>query len=98
MLKHKSKQKNKKRKATFSISLSDAKEVYLVGSFNNWNTKKHPMHQNKNGVWEKSVIIPPGVYEYKFLIDGKWENDPQNCLSCLNCFGTENSVFDFTRR
>ena len=93
----KSSQKTKKRKATFSIQLPDAQEVYLAGSFNNWNPKKHPMHQKDNGTWEKTVMMPPGIYEYKFLVDGHWEKDPQNCLTCLNCFGTKNSVFDFTR-
>ena len=38
----KSSRGTKKKKATFSINLSDAKEVYLVGTFNNWNPKKHP--------------------------------------------------------
>jgi 1,4-alpha-glucan branching enzyme len=97
MLKRKSRQKSKNRKATFSITLSDANEVYLTGSFNNWNPRKHPMHQKENGTWDKTVMIPPGIYEYKFLVDGQWKIDPQNCLICLNCFGTKNSVFDFTR-
>jgi len=97
MSKLKSSQGIKKRKATFSIQLPDAQKVYLAGTFNNWNPKKHPMHQKENGTWEKTVIIPPGIYEYKFLVDGRWEKDTQNCLTCLNCFGTKNSVLDFTR-
>lgn len=97
MLKRNSKQWTKKRKATFSIYSADAKEVYLIGSFNDWSPKKHPMNQNSLGVWKKTVIIPPGIYEYKFLIDGQWTIDPQNGLTCMNCFGTKNSVLDFTR-
>lgn len=96
MQKFRTKQKIIKRKATFSIHLADAKEVYLVGTFNHWNPKKHPMHQKKNGIWEKAVIIPPGMYEYKFLVDGQWKEDPQNSLKCLNSFGTRNSVLDFS--
>lgn len=98
MQKLRSKQAIEKRKATFSINSAGAKEVYLTGSFNNWNPKKHPMYQNDMGVWNKTVIIPPGIYEYKFLVDGRWETDPQNGLTCVNCFGTKNSVFDFTRK
>ena len=93
----KSNKGTKKQRATFSINLSDAKEVYLVGSFNNWNQKKHPMHKKENAIWEKTVMIPPGVYEYKFLVDGQWKEDPKSCLTCENCFGTKNSIFDFTR-
>jgi len=96
MAKIKSKQKIKKRKITFSMNSSDAEEVILMGDFNNWNPKKHPMQKDRNGMWVKTVIIPPGKYEYKFLVDRQWEEDPQNDQTCLNCFGTYNSVFNLT--
>ena len=90
------KQNIKRRRVTFSFESSDAKEVILMGDFNNWNAKKHPMKSDENGLWNKSVVIPPGRYEYKFLVDRQWEEDPQNDQACLNCFGTYNSVFNFT--
>ena len=96
MTKVKSKQKIKRRKVTFSLDLSGAKEVVLMGDFNNWNPKKHPMKTDENGLWNKSVVIPPGRYEYKFLVDKQWEEDPQNDQTCLNCFGTYNNVFSMT--
>jgi len=96
MTKVKSKQKINRRRVTFSFESSDAKEVILMGDFNNWNEKKHPMKSDENGLWNQSVVIPPGNYEYKFLVDGQWEEDPQNDQACLNCFGTYNSVFNLT--
>ena len=96
MEKIKSKQKIKRRKVTFSFESSDAKEVILMGDFNNWSKKKHPMKSNNNGMWNKSVMIPPGRYEYKFLVDRQWKEDPQNDQTCLNCFGTYNNVFHLT--
>ena len=96
MAKIKSKQKIKRRRVTFSFETSDAKEVILMGDFNNWNAKKHPMKRNGNGMWNKSVVIPPGRYEYKFLVDRQWEEDPQNDQTCLNYFGTYNNVFNLT--
>ena len=69
-----------------------AKEVILMGDFNQWNVKTHPMKLNQEGVWEKIIILGPGRYEYKFLQDGQWQVDPKNKKSCYNCFGTENSV------
>ena len=98
MQKLKSRAASKKVKATFSIHIADAKEVYIAGTFNNWNPKKHLMHQIANGIWEKTVTVPPGIYEYKFLVDGQWKEDPKNELICLNCFGTRNSVIDLSRR
>jgi len=96
MAKIKPKQKIKRRRVTFLFESSDAKEVILVGNFNNWNARKHPMKSNENGMWNKSVVIPPGRYEYKFLVDIQWEEDPQSDQTCLNCFGTYNNVFNLT--
>ena len=90
------KQNIKRRRVTFSFESSDAKEVILMGDFNNWNANKHPMKSNGNGMWNKSVMIPPGRYEYKFLVDRQWEEDPQNDQTRLNCFGTYNNVFNLT--
>jgi len=92
----KSKKKIKRKKVTFSIDLSDANEVILMGDFNNWNPKKHRMKQDRNGVWNKDVILPPGSYEYKFLVDGRWKEDPQNHQTCLNCFGSYNNILNLT--
>ena len=96
MAKIKSKQKIKKRRVTFSLNSSNAEEVILMGDFNHWNRKKHPMKKDQNGLWVKTVIIPPGTYEYKFLVDGQWKEDPQNDRTCPNDFGTYNNVLILT--
>jgi 1,4-alpha-glucan branching enzyme len=98
MAKVKPKKKIKRRKITFSFESSDSKEVILMGDFNNWNPKKHPMKKNENGKWTKAVIHPPWRYEYKFLVDGQWIQDPQNDRICPNKFGTYNNVFNLTKR
>jgi 1,4-alpha-glucan branching enzyme len=92
----KSKNKNKRRKVTFSLDLSGAKEVILMGDFNNWSPKKHLMRQDGNGVWNKAVLLPPGSYQYKFLVDGQWKEDPKNDQACLNCFGSYNNILNLT--
>ena len=92
----KSKKKNKRRKVTVSVDLSGANEVILMGDFNNWNPKKHLMKQDRDGVWNKAVILPPGDYQYKFLVDGQWKEDPQNDQICLNCFGSYNNILNLT--
>jgi 1,4-alpha-glucan branching enzyme len=87
----KSEQKSKRRKVTFSLTSSDAKEVILMGDFNQWNPKVHPMKKNKNGTWEKVTYLFPGTYEYRFMVDGQWENDPNNNQTRTNRFGTKNN-------
>ena len=88
----KSEVKPKRRKVTFSLTSSDANEVILMGDFNQWNPKVHPMKKNKNGVWEKMTFLPPGTYEYRFMVDGQWKNDPNNNQTRTNRFGTINNV------
>jgi 1,4-alpha-glucan branching enzyme len=92
----KSGQKNKKKKVTFSIEAREAKKVVLTGDFNSWDPKKHPMKNDGNGIWKKTVMLPSSQYEYKFLIDGDWKEDPCNDKTCPNCFGTHNSVLNLS--
>ena len=89
-----SKQIFKRRRITFSFEATAANEVILMGDFNNWNPKKHPMKNDGSGTWNKTVVISPGKYEYKFFVDGEWKKDPQNSQTCPNCFGTQNSVLN----
>lgn len=80
-----------RRKISFQLSIPDAREVILMGDFNQWDPTKHPMKRNNSGIWQKNVSLVPGTYEYKFRVDGEWENDPENPLVCPNCYGTRNS-------
>ena len=96
MSKVRSKQKIKRKRWTFSLNAAEAKEVVLMGDFNNWSPEKHPMQRDENGMWNKAVMLSPGNYEYKFLVDGQWREDPRNDHLCPNCFGTYNSVIKLT--
>jgi len=91
-----SKEKSKKRRITFSLSADKAARVALTGDFNKWSETAHPMKKNKKGIWEKILILDIGRYEYKFLVDGHWQSDPQNGHVCRNCFGTINNVLMVT--
>jgi 1,4-alpha-glucan branching enzyme len=94
----KPKQRIKRRKVTFSFESAGANEVILMGDFNCWTRKTHPMKSDENGVLEKSVFIPPGQYEYKFLVDGQWMEDPVHDQRCPNRFGTFNSVLNLAEK
>jgi len=92
MAKSKSSRKIKRQKVTFSLEAVDAEAVALMGDFNDWNPKKHPMQRYENGVWYKNLLLLPGKYEYKFMVDGRWQEDPQNEQICANRYGTYNNV------
>jgi len=84
--------KSNKRRITFSLTEDNAVQVALAGDFNNWNQTSHLMKKNKKGIWEKTVLLDSGRYEYKFLVDGQWRSDPQNEQVCRNSFGSLNNV------
>ncbi|MDH3393137.1 MAG: isoamylase early set domain-containing protein [Desulfobulbaceae bacterium] len=78
----------------FSLIAPEAKEVFLVGEFNDWNGDGFKMRRYKNGVFKKKTKLQPGKYEYRFVVDGEWWNDPNNPNRRANSFGSENSVMD----
>ena len=84
--------KTQKRRITFKLEASEAKEAILVGDFNSWDEKKHRMKRDDKGRWTKIVTLAPGKYEYKFLVDGQWQNDPSNDQLVNNSLGTLNNI------
>ncbi|MDA3895829.1 MAG: glycogen-binding domain-containing protein [Desulfobacteraceae bacterium] len=87
-----SKQTPKRRRIKFTFNAKEAAFVCLSGDFNNWSEKRHVMDEAGPGTWTKTLLLPLGVYEYKFKVDEQWVNDPQNEQLKLNCFGTENNL------
>ena len=83
---------NAPKKIKFTITAPEAQNVFLVGNFNNWSLDSHPLKKNIKGEWGVGIDLTPGRYEYRFLVDGEWQNDP-NCATCTpNSFGSENCV------
>jgi hypothetical protein len=72
-----------------------AKEVILAGSFNGWDEHTTLMQKTMDG-WELKADLPPGRYEYKFIVDGQWMHDPLNRENVRNEHGTLNSVLNIT--
>lgn len=69
-----------------------ARTVYIAGSFNGWSTMASPMHKTERG-WEVSIKLLPGKYLYKYIIDGRWYEDPYNRNKEHNEYGEYNSIF-----
>jgi hypothetical protein len=62
---------------------TSARSVVLAGSFNGWKTYELFMQKTATG-WELPYTLGPGNYEYRFLVEGKWINDPVNPLFINN--------------
>jgi 1,4-alpha-glucan branching enzyme len=77
----------------FAIEKPEAKEVYLCGDFNQWSPVNARMFlRSGNHRWEKRLTLPPGRYEYKFLVDGEWMHDATARETAPNVHGSLNSV------
>ena len=94
MSKKKQEKKIQRRRITFKLEASEATEAVLVGDFNSWDVKKHIMKRDNKGRWSKIVTLAPGRYEYKFLVDGEWQNDHSNDQVVPNSFGTLNNFLN----
>jgi 1,4-alpha-glucan branching enzyme len=83
----------KGRKVSFQVASEPGSEVFVAGSFNNWDPKQHSLRDNPDsGRYKTTVVLPPGRHEYKFIINGRWCADP-NCPDWApNDHGSLNSV------
>jgi 1,4-alpha-glucan branching enzyme len=83
-----------KKKVGFRFQLisPEAKAVYLAGDFNEWDIKATPMEKDSSGCWQAEVDLAPGVYEYRYYVDGAWQDDPEAPSSVPNPFGSRNCV------
>ena len=52
------------------------KEVALVGSFNGWSAPLPLGRSAASGDWVRSIALPPGPVQFKFVVDGKWAVSP----------------------
>lgn len=78
----------------FSLYSTKVKKVNIAGSFNNWSMTVDPLYDREgSGMWTIVLPLPPGKYEYKFIIDGEeWLPDPANPTTTDDGFGGYNSV------
>ena len=62
--------------AAFFCQAPRAKQVSLVGDFNDWDANATPMVRQPDGRWMVSLELSHGYHEYLFLVDGKPVLDP----------------------
>ena len=85
-------QKQPKQKVTFSFTAPKANTVLVAGDFTGWQEAPLILKKDKSGTWKNTVSLPPGRYEYRLLVDGQWQDDPQCPNRQPNQFGGENCV------
>ncbi|MBI3872434.1 MAG: hypothetical protein HY304_05095 [candidate division Zixibacteria bacterium] len=79
-----------RKSATFTLLAASAAKVAIAGTFTNWEPQ--PLTKGPDGLWRISLQLAPGAHQYKFLVDTKWQEDPNNPRKTPNEHGGYNST------
>ena len=88
------------RKVNFKVDMNNYtanfNNVYVSGSFNNWSGNANPLTDaDFDGIWEGSISVPNGSYEYKITLDN-WAAE-EKFLGTEECTRTD-PTGQFTNR
>lgn len=69
-----------------------ARRIQVAGDFNDWVPDSGIETRSLDGVTQKVLHVRPGAYEYRLIIDGVWQHDPDNPDLIPNAMGGNNSL------
>ena len=73
-----------------------AGEVRIAGDFNGWipdrGVDSRVQEEGRERVWTKVLHLPPGTYQYRYVVDGEWREDPENPRFVAGPIGGRNSL------
>ena len=85
----------KEKEVAFIIEAPEDASVQIAGDFNSWTPESlHLTHSHGRPVWQKAFRLSPGLYQYKYLVGGRWVSDPGNKKRADDFFGGKNSVIN----
>jgi len=85
--------RSKLREVHFFLDAPDDAEVQIAGDFNDWQPMALRYDGNGSGKrWLATVLLKPGAYQYKYLVNGEWQPDPSNRKMIDNGLGSRNSL------
>ncbi|MBN2169767.1 MAG: hypothetical protein JW819_00435 [Candidatus Krumholzibacteriota bacterium] len=76
---------------TFQFTAPGAGRVEVAGTFNGWSPTL--MQKGEGDLWTFTLDLAPGEYQYKFVIDGAWREDPAAESYVDDGYGGRNGVF-----
>lgn len=79
------------KRVQFALDAPEAREVAVTGTFCHWSDG-FLLRKQRDGRWKRTMRLPPGRYEYSFVVDGRWRPDPAHRNRTPNPFGGQNSV------
>ena len=77
----------------FSTKYPRAESVQIAGDFNDWNPSQTNLQKmDDSGKWQAAIPLRQGLYRYRMVVDGQWQQDPYNDWIEMNPYGDFNSV------
>jgi len=76
----------------FEFSYLAAESVFIAGTFNDWQPSTIPMITMGQGRWAEDPVLPPGNYECRLVVDGRWRPASPAPETVPNPFGGLNSI------
>ena len=77
------------------LAKTEARSVSVAGDFNEWQVDASKMTRGADGIWRIRLELPPGRYQYVFVIDDdRWMADPRASTVVDSGFSGTNSVLD----
>lgn len=87
-------------RVTFQISAEEAaaQSAVVLGEFNDWELRSHPLDRQEDGSFRLTVALPAGRdYRFRYLLDGeRWQNDTGADDYRFNQFGSQDSILDLS--
>jgi hypothetical protein len=77
----------------FRLHAPQASEVAVAGDFNGWSPETHPLRRSESGWWELTITVPPGSYQYVYVVDEEWTTPPRAAATLDDGFGGRNGIF-----
>lgn len=89
--------KTARRSVMFRLEDAPGRQVFVAGCFSGWEPKQKLVDRDGVGVYTARILLEPGEYQYKFVVDGEWRLDSANPNFVPNDFGTLNSLLKVTK-
>lgn len=78
----------------FAVEIPGAREVALAGDFNGWSPDAGRLAKKADGRWAVDLVLAPGEYQYRLVVDGEWRDHAEARRRVGNAFGTQNCILE----
>ncbi|MFC2081906.1 hypothetical protein ACFLR0_01845 [Candidatus Bipolaricaulota bacterium] len=82
---------NGRQEVLFAVVVPNAADPSVLGDFSLWEPTVRS-DADSDGLWRTRAFLPPGRYEYAFVIDGRWWGQDPLADEYVRSFGDYSSV------